>query len=123
LIDLSRDGRTELVVHGINEICGANNCYTWIFQKAGNSYRMLLDAGFIQQIEPQKTYTNGYHDVIGAMHGSAWDSELTLYKFDGKKYRRAGCFFRTYRYKDKRGLFRDSKRPIVSRVRCDVEVK
>jgi hypothetical protein len=89
-VNLNRDGRPEIVVHGINEICGANNCYTWIFQKVGNGYRMLLDAGFIQQIEPQRKYTKGYCDVIGSMHGSAWDSDLTLYKFDGRKYRRAG---------------------------------
>ncbi len=87
-VDLNRDGKSELIVHGINEICGANNCYTWIYRKVGNSYQMLLYAGFIQQIEPQKTFTQGYRDVIGSMHSSASDSGLTLYN---SCYAARGC--------------------------------
>src|SRR5687767_11279057 len=95
-IDLNKDGKPELWVHGIGpSICGAANCVTWIFRKAVSGYQMLLDAGTIQQIEPQKTITNGYRDIIASMHGSAWDSGLTLYKFDGKQYQQAGCYFRT----------------------------
>jgi|SRR6267143_2617122 len=120
-INLNRDSKSELIVHGINEICGANNCYSWIYRKVGNTYQMLLYAGFVQQIEPQRTFTKGYRDVIASMHGSAWESGLTLYKFDGKQYRRMGCFFRTYRYQDRNGRYLDSKRPKITRVKCEQE--
>jgi hypothetical protein len=118
-INLGSDGKPELWVHGIGPmICGAANCVAWIFRKTGSEYQMLLNAGSIQQVEPQKTITNGYRDIIASMHGSAWDSDLTLYKFNGRQYQRAKCFFRTYRYKDKRGRFRETRRPIITRVEC-----
>jgi hypothetical protein len=121
-LDLDRDGKPELEVHGIGPgICGAANCVTWIYRKAANEYQMLLDAGSIQRVEPQNTFTKDYRDIITSMHGSAWDSDLTLYKFDGKQYQRVGCFFRTYRYKDKRGNYRESKLPIITRAKCELE--
>ena len=121
-IDLNDDGKPELEVHGIGSgICGAANCVTWIYRKTANGYQMLLDADIIQRVEPQKTFTKGYRDIITSMHGSAWDSDLTLYKFDGKQYRRMGCYFRTYRYKDKRGSYHESKRPKITRAKCEQE--
>jgi hypothetical protein len=119
--DLNRYGKPEIIVHGINDICGAQNCYYWIFRRAGKGYRLLLDAGFIQYVKPQKTLSNGYRDVMGAMHGSAWAHDLTLYKFDGRRYRRAGCFSETYRRRDKSGGFREVRRPIITRRKCNAE--
>ena len=52
------------------------------------------------------------------MHGSAWDSGLTLYKFDGRRYRRVACYQRTYRYRDRRGNFRELRRPRVTPEKC-----
>lgn len=122
LINLNRNGEPELVVHGIGiGICGAANCVNWIFRKGGNEYQMLLDAGSIQDIEPQKTSTNGYRDIITSMHGSAWDSDLILYKYDGEQYQRVGCFFRTYRYQDRRGRMREWKSPQITRAKCEPE--
>lgn len=119
--DLDGDGGPEFIVRGINQICGANNCHHWIYRKAGGGYRLLLYAGFVQQIEPQRGATKGFRDLIASMHGSASDSDLTLYKFDGKRYRRAACFFRTYRYRDGSGRFRDRRRPLVTRTKCETE--
>ena len=118
-VELNRDGKPELKVHGIGDICGAANCETWIFRKVGNKYQMLLDAGSIQRIELQKTFSHGYRDLIASMHGSACDSDLTLYKFDGQKYQRVTCFFRTYRYPDRRGQMREWKQAKISRRECE----
>src|SRR4051812_20223169 len=49
-LDLNGDGAKELVVHGMEGICGAANCETWVFAGKGRSYLMLLDAGAIQNI-------------------------------------------------------------------------
>lgn len=122
LIDLNGDGKLELSVHGINDICGAANCASWIYHKTTNGYQLLLDAGSIQNVKPQRTFTNGYRDIITSMHGSAFDSDLSLYTFDGKMYRLKACFYRHYRnYNDKRGRLHVSKHPLVTRAKCEPE--
>ena len=85
---------------------------------AQGGYERLLAAGSIQTIEPQPTTSRGYRDIITAMHGSAWDSDLRLYKFDGREYRRSGCFFRTYDYLDIHGRMRELKRPRITPAAC-----
>jgi hypothetical protein len=118
-VELNRDGRPELIVHGINSpICGAANCDHWIYRKTPKGYGLLLEAGAVQQVLPQKTFTNGYRDVMTSMHGSAFDSELALYKFDGKQYQLRRCYYRTYRSRDKFGNFHDLKRPIITPLKC-----
>ncbi|MDT7604854.1 MAG: hypothetical protein QOF61_2851 [Acidobacteriota bacterium] len=122
-VDLNADGRGEIIVHGINSpICGANNCVHWVYRKTAKGFQLLLDAGAIQQVIPQKTFTNGYRDLITSMHGSGLDSDRILYKFDGKQYQLRKCFYQTYRYRDKRGYFHDVKRPIVIPRKCQREI-
>jgi hypothetical protein len=112
--DLNGDGSPELVVHGMEGICGAANCDTWVFGRNGHSYSMLLDAGAIQDIEPQKNSSGGYVDLMTSMHGSALTSDQTLYKFNGVKYVPVACYSRTYRLKGKA-----SKTPIITKRKCD----
>ncbi len=118
-IALNRDAEPELRVHGIGPtICGMANCITWIYQKVGSSYKLLLEAGSINRIELQKSFSKGYRDIMTVMHGSAWESDLKLYKFDGKRYQLVGCFFRTYQYEDRHGTMREWKRPRITRSEC-----
>ena len=117
-LELNGDGEPELEVHGTGDICGAQNCAAWVFRKTARGYEMLLDADSVQTVKPQKTSTRGYRDIITSMHGSAWDSGLTLYKFDGRRYRRVACYQRTYRYRDRRGNFRELRRPRATPEKC-----
>jgi hypothetical protein len=117
-LDLDGDGIPELEVHGINAICGANNCVTWIYRQTASGFERLLAAGTISTVEPQRTVSHGYRDVITAMHGSAWDADLTLYKFDGRAYRRAGCFSRTYHYLDTHGHVHELTHPRIAPRAC-----
>jgi hypothetical protein len=123
LLYLNRDEVPELLVHGTGScICGMNNCDFWIYRKTANGYQMILDAGFINHIELRKTFTNDYRDLVGAMHGSAFDSDLFVYKFDGKRYRLKECLQRHYNsWEDRRGRFHVSKRPRITRVKCEPE--
>jgi len=120
-IELNGDSEPELVVHGLGHICGAANCMTWLYRKAGRGYELLLDAGTINRIEPQKSFTKGYRDIMAVMHGSAYDSDLKLYKFDGHVYRRKGCFYRTDQTRDQDGTMRELKKPKITRTRCEEE--
>ena len=121
-IDLNRDRKPEIVVHGIEDICGANNCAYWVYRKTANGYQLILDAGSINHIELKNTFTNSYRDLVTAMHGSAFDSGLAVYKFDGKRYQLKECFQRYYaNYEDKHGRFHVSKRPTITRVKYEPE--
>jgi hypothetical protein len=121
-IALNRDTEPELKVHGIGPtICGMANCITWVYQKVGGNYKLLLEAGSINRIELQKSFSKGYRDIMTVMHGSAWESDLKLYKFDGNRYQLVGCFFRTYQYEDRHGTMREWKRPRITSRECDPE--
>ena len=120
-MELNRGGEPEILVRGIGKICGAANCVMWVYQKDADSYRLLLDAGSINRIEPQKSYTKGYRDLMTVMHGSAWESDLVLYKFDGEEYRMDSCFYRTYQYEDEDGTLREWEEPKITKVECEVD--
>lgn len=117
-LDLDGNGTPELEVRGINAVCQINNCVTWIYRRAGSSYQRLLTAGSIEDVEPQSTFSHGYRDLITVHHGSAWNSDLTLYKFDGREYRRSACFARTYRYLDTRDRPHELKHPRITSRTC-----
>src|SRR5947209_6452270 len=84
LVDLNRDGKPEILVRGINEICGPYWCTHRVYRKTRAGYELLFDDG-VQDLKRQKTLTNSYRDIMTYKHGSAFESELSLYKFDGKE--------------------------------------
>ena len=117
-LDLNGDATPELEVHGINAICQINNCVAWIYRRANDGYERLLTAGSVEDIEPQSTISNKYRDIMTAHHESAWESDLTLYKFDGRQYQRTSCFSRTYRYLDPHDRPHELRHPRVRPVAC-----
>lgn len=119
-LDLNGDGVPELEVHAINHLCHSNaNCPTWIYGRVGSRYQRLLNPWNIAWLEIKKTSTHGYRDIVAYRHGSAWRSDLTLYKFDGREYQRSACFTRNDGFLDRHGEFRELKKPRITRVACD----
>jgi len=125
--DLNRDAIPEIIVHGIGNICGANNCIHWIFRKAATGYELLLREDAVQMVEPQRSYTKGYRDIIMAQHSSATESYLTLFKFDGRKYKVDSCYVRRFDWLiDRHGELRlgskgqvqYKKQPTITRIKC-----
>jgi hypothetical protein len=117
-IDLNDDGKSELIVQGLCAPVG--NCATWIYRKTGSGYQKLLEAE-AQVVRLRRTVTNGYHDVAFEVHGSAYQSGIMIYKFDGKQYQLKECFDRDYSARDKRGRFYTRKRPTITRMKCESE--
>ena len=119
-VDLNHDGVPELVVRGQGGyICGASWCPYWIYRRTSTGYERLLDAGNIEVLEPLTTVTHGYRDVKTWMHGSAFESSLTIYKFDGRQYRAVYCADYLYTYQDSRGEWHETKRPRITQEPCD----
>jgi len=117
-VDLNHDGVPELVVRGMERLCGAAWCPFWIYRRTPAGYERLLDAGNIQSLEPLATVSHGYRDVRAWRHGSAWDGGITLYKFDGRRYRYAKCAGYNYSYLDSHDKRHELKRPIITPEPC-----
>jgi hypothetical protein len=118
-LDLNGDGVPELEVLARGYICRSPaNCPTWIYRRHGAGYERLLDAGGIAELEPQQTFTDGYRDIMTTMYGGVWQSDLTLYKFDGREYRRSACFSRRDSFLDRHGDLHELKKPRITRVAC-----
>lgn len=69
-------------------MCGATgNCAFWLLD---SRLHLLLDSD-AQGFAVLLPTTHGMHDVVLSLHGSATDSEHTLYRFDGRRYQRSQC--------------------------------
>lgn len=117
LVDLDGHGLSEVVAQGRDEnACSpTGNCPFWILRRGRDGYRVILDANSTQTFTIQSTRTNGFSDIVLGMHGSATDTTLTLYKFDGAGYRDSGCYEANWGIVDKAGTWHDLKEPRVTR--------
>ncbi len=113
-VDLNNDGKPEFIVAGICSPTG--NCSTSIYRKVGSDYQELLNHD-AQLVRVRPTVTHGYRDVVYDMHGSAFESWLFVYKFDGRKYQLRECF--NSNYLGAHG--RTKKRPTVTRRKCETD--
>jgi hypothetical protein len=100
-VDLDRDGKQDLLIHQADvegAFCTAQNCPVWAYRRTGNGYKMLMDdvGGYISPIEALKTSTNGFRDIRTMQHSSAVEHEITVFKFDGNKYRARVCTTEKY---------------------------
>lgn len=109
--DLNKDGQLEFIVV-LNEegICGAHaNCPNWVYRKTGSEYQLLLRT-FGQQLLLEKTSTNSFRDLRSEGASSAFETDFSIYKFDGNKYQATACYSRTYSAK--------GQKPKIAPIKC-----
>jgi hypothetical protein len=118
---LNRDGRAVLLVKGDGpKLCTpTGNCPFWVFREEDTGYKLILEADDVQQYRVGGKSVSGNRDLITSMHGSAFESELSLYRFDGEKYRLDRCGRKSYSYLDAQGLVHIRKKPLVTWGECD----
>jgi len=75
------------LVQGQGDICGANNCAFWILT---SDYKILLDK-VTQTFKLQSSVHGGLPDIVTSMHDSAFESVLSYWRFQGKRYVRIAC--------------------------------
>jgi hypothetical protein len=121
-VDLNRDNGLEAVVtgrFGPRGFCGNVNCRYWVIGEAPNGYRLLLDAGSVEQLEPRATLTNGYRDIVTTRHDFAFDYTIIHHQFDGTLYRAHECLERHFDSTDNgSSRTRISKSPVETHVPC-----
>lgn len=75
------------LVQGVGDICGAANCDFWVLD---TKHHILLEkVTQTYSILPQ--IHNGRPDIFTSMHGSATDSSLSYWQFQGRRYVRIHC--------------------------------
>ena len=110
--DLNKDGQPEYLVTLQEEhLCGAHaNCPAWVYRKTGDAYQLLLRT-FGQQLLLEKTSTGGFRDLRTEGASSAFETDFSIYKFDGNKYLAKACYSRTYTAK--------GRKPKIARIKCE----
>ncbi len=96
--------------------CSATgNCEFWAVRQKGTRLELLLKTFMVQWFSVRNTRTNGYRDIQTSAHGSATFSELTLYKFNGKRYKAAQCWDRIYELQEDGS---NAQKPTITAVPC-----
>jgi hypothetical protein len=101
MVDLNNDGKPEIIAQGSDPYnCSpTGNCPFWVFQKGASGYASLLESfGQVYTIENHRT--NGYRDLVVAMHGSATQQTVYFFRFEKGGYLQAACYEFSWPFSD-----------------------
>ncbi len=93
-VDLDGDGKPEVIAQAGGEKSGCSptgNCPLWVLRRRGNKYYVLLEAE-AQTFTVQPSRNGRFSDLVLTRHGSAFESEARVYKFNGEAYSATRCF-------------------------------
>jgi len=122
LIDLDGDGTPEIIAQAsdMRAGCGATgNCPFWVFKKVSGGYKLLLDTrdkdgiGGAELITVESSRTNGFNDFVLAVHDSAFEMDLIVYRFRNGLYRQSACYDASW-VSTAGGRWHDLKYPMIS---------
>jgi hypothetical protein len=119
-VDLNGDGTAELFVFPSGPcLCSpTGNCYFVVYQISRNKLQIILEWDGVQSFTVLTNKTKGYLDISTYMHGSAYEGDLRIWKFDGKQYQIAECFDQTYSFIDDKGQQHILREPRKTRIPC-----
>jgi len=107
--DLNRDGRPESFVVGYCSPTG--NCDLWIIEKTRTEFRILLTTDLAHVVCVRSTKNRGFSDVEKRSHGSAFDSRVTVFRYDGEQYQPAEGYNLRWKYDEATGKTRQVEGP------------
>ena len=103
----------DLVVTDQSGCSPTGNCSMLFLRPFRGGYRVVLD-GIGQTYEVRRTQRHGFRDVQLRMHGSATESTVKTYKFNGTRYLRSGCQDLNFEILDKQGNVQELEKPQVT---------
>lgn len=104
---------SEVVVQ-IGHYCSADgNCSMWFFRKTPTGYKLLIDS-IGESFTVQKTTTNGFQDLVVAMHSSAIEMWLKVYRYARGRYWRAASYDADWAPLGKDGQVHQLKEPRIT---------
>jgi hypothetical protein len=116
-VALHDTGKTEILVQASDNChCGATgNCDLWVVRRTQKGFEVLLEIQAVLEVSIEPSSTNGYRDLMTSTHESAFMTDLTLHKFDGKQYQKSACAEIEYRLQND-GT--NSKTPTITAAEC-----
>lgn len=118
-VNLAARERDLLVQASDNCNCGGTgNCEFWILREKPGGFDTLLETNMVHLFSVERSSSNGYKDLMTSAHGSAFYSDLALYQFDGKRYRKTHCAGEEY---EQRKDGSTSDKPMIIANECSAE--
>lgn len=108
------NNRLLITGHGQFLCSPTGNCPYWIFRKTADRYEQEIE-GSAQTVSVE-TSKSSFPEVVTRQHGSAFDSELRLYQFDGTRYLLTKCTIESY--SDPNDPDHTLDKPIVTEIHC-----
>ena len=93
-VTLSPGKMDGLILHSTaSQDCGATgNCLLVVLRRRGSQWQPVLPEAFADGFGLSRTSHGGVYDLAVAGNESAESSSLTVFAFDGSRYRRNKCF-------------------------------
>ena len=113
MTDLNGDAVPEVIAHAMADCSPTGNCSVWVFQKTPAGYKLLL-SGFGQTFTIQRTSRAGFKDIVIAMHDSAFDSMITVYRYQHGAYGDIACYDAEFSVMGRGGNMQDLKEPRIT---------
>lgn len=109
-IQLGPDDEKDLVITDRSGCSPTGNCPVFVLRPAHGEYRVVLD-GIGQSVAVDRTAAHGFRDVILRMHGSATESTVKSYRFNGTRYVRVACYNEIFADLDSNGNLQQLAEP------------
>ena len=103
----------DLIVTDQSGCSPTGNCSILVLRPAKDRYRVVLEA-IGQTLTATPTRADGFRNIKVRMHGSATMSTIKVYKFNGNRYLRAGCYDENFEMLDGAGNLRELKKPQIT---------
>jgi hypothetical protein len=100
----------DLIVTDQSGCSPTGNCSILVLRPIKKQYRVVLEA-IGQTFTATSARANGFHDIQVRMHGSATMSTVKIYKFNGTRYVRTGCYDEISGELDKEGNLQELDKP------------
>jgi hypothetical protein len=112
-VHLGPTHENDLVVTDQSFCSPTGNCSILVLRSVNGRYRVVLD-GIGQSFTIRPARTNGFRNIELAMHGSATESTVKIYKFSGSRYLRSGCQDVSLATLDKEGNLQELEKPLIT---------
>lgn len=90
-VHLGPPEENDLVLTDRSSCSPTGNCSVLVLRAVQSGYSVVMD-GIGQTYTIKRARTKGFRDIELSMHGSATESAIKAYKFNGSRYLRTGCY-------------------------------